>query len=166
MAGIENVRLGNNDRDHPVAASDAVKCENRPPPLQVSRAILLCLGYGLCSLFSTSFPGVVSQYLIHAQLRSPPRRSERISPGAWHFFVFDQDPMMSAKVNKGFTGSNLSRCTLHVRCRRDSGRRDGLIQSRRLAPPRRAFSLVHTISKPRSILKRHAPTRRMSSPPA
>ena len=43
----------------------------------MSRAILLCVGYGLFSLFATWFPVVVSQYLIHAQLRSPPRRSGR-----------------------------------------------------------------------------------------
>ena len=43
----------------------------------VSRASLLCLGYSLFSLFATWFPVVVSQYLIHAQLRSPPRRSGR-----------------------------------------------------------------------------------------
>ena len=43
----------------------------------VSRAILLCLGYGLYSLFATWFPVVVSQYCVHAQLRSHPRRSGR-----------------------------------------------------------------------------------------
>jgi hypothetical protein len=43
----------------------------------VSRAILLCLGYGLFSLLATWFPVVVSQYFIPAQLRSPPRRSGR-----------------------------------------------------------------------------------------
>ncbi len=44
---------------------------------RVSRASLLCLGYGLCSLFATSFPPVVSQYWIHAHCRSPPPRSGR-----------------------------------------------------------------------------------------
>ena len=43
----------------------------------VSRVILLCLGYGLCSLFTTWFPVVVSQHCVHAQLRSPPCRSGR-----------------------------------------------------------------------------------------
>ena len=41
----------------------------------VSRIILLCLGYGLFSLFATWFSVLVAQCFIHAQLRSPPRRS-------------------------------------------------------------------------------------------
>ena len=50
----------------------------KPFPVRtVSRAKLLCLGYGLFSLFATWFPVVVSQYFIRAQLRSPPRRSGR-----------------------------------------------------------------------------------------
>lgn len=42
----------------------------------------LGLGYDLLFLFATGFPGVVSQYFIHAQLRSPPLRFAR--PGTQH----------------------------------------------------------------------------------
>jgi hypothetical protein len=51
--------------------------KNAPPQLGVSRAILLCLGYGFFSLLATGFPVVVSQYFIPAQLTSPPCRSRR-----------------------------------------------------------------------------------------
>ena len=69
--------LTHNHHDHLAAGDVSLLSATVLPPFGVSRAILLCLGYGLFSLFATWFPVVVSQYFIHAQWKSPPRRSGR-----------------------------------------------------------------------------------------
>ncbi|HQX52866.1 MAG TPA: hypothetical protein PLR25_23295, partial [Planctomycetaceae bacterium] len=54
------VSLSTNARRNRSCGQMIVNLRNREPQLRVSRALLLCLGYGLCSLFATWFPVVVS----------------------------------------------------------------------------------------------------------
>ncbi len=103
--------LATNACNHRVGAGDLVRRKLAVRQLRVSRAILLCLGYGLFSLFATWFPVVVSQYFIPAQLRSPPRRSGR----AQVTHPAPNEPLRRRRQHYGFTASYRHAATLDTK---------------------------------------------------